>query len=102
MVHEIATLSIDAAKCSEFEAAVAKAEPLFRADPGCTGFALRRIVETPGVYQLVVGWETVEAHMHDFRESEAFQQWRALVSPYFAAPPSVIHTEAAIGKVTVE
>jgi hypothetical protein len=27
----------------------------------------------------------------DFRQSAAFQQWRAIVGPFFAAPPSVEH-----------
>jgi quinol monooxygenase YgiN len=53
---------------------VAQAEPFFRADAGCTGFALQRVVEEPGVYHLVVGWTSVEAHNVGFRGSDNFAQ----------------------------
>jgi hypothetical protein len=26
-----------------------------------------------------------------FRESQAFQEWRAILGPIFAAPPAVVH-----------
>jgi quinol monooxygenase YgiN len=48
-------------------------------------------VENPERYHLVVGWESVEAHMVDFRESEGFQAWRALAGPFFVGTPSVEH-----------
>lgn len=101
MVTEIARITIDPAHAAEFEAAVAKAEPLFRADEGCTGFALQRVIETPGTYHLVVGWTSVEAHTAVFRATEAFQQWRALAGPFFAEPPQVIHVTDVIGSVAV-
>ncbi len=102
MVTEIARLTIDPARAAEFEAAVAEAEPLFRAHPGCTGFALERVVETPEIYHLVVGWVSVEAHNEDFRSTEAFQQWRALAGPFFVAPPEVVHLQTVIGTVEVK
>lgn len=96
MIHEIATLTIDPAKAAEFEAAVAAARPHFEAAKGFLSFALDRSIETPGRYHLVIGWESVEAHMVDFRESDGFQAWRALASPFFTAPPSVEHVSRAI------
>ena len=57
---------------------------------------LQRGIEHPGRYRLVVGWDRVEDHMVTFRESPAFQQWRALVGPYFASPPSVEHIETVL------
>ena len=36
-------------------------------------------------------WDTLENHTVDFRGSPAFQDWRALVGPFFAAPPAVEH-----------
>jgi len=101
MVTEIARITIDPTRAGEFEAAVAQAEPLFRAQPGCTGFALERVVETPEVYHLVVGWVSVEAHNDDFRSTEAFQQWRALAGPFFVAPAVVVHVQSVIGSVEV-
>lgn len=96
MIFEIATLTIDPAQAQDFEAAVAKARPLFDADDGCLSFALERVIETPGSYRLVVGWTSVAAHMETFRETENFQKWRALAGPFFKAPPEVVHTERVI------
>lgn len=101
MVFEIARITIDSANAEAFEAAVAKAEPYFRADMGCTGFALQRVVEEPGTYHLVVGWTSVEAHTDLFRATQNFQEWRALAGPFFTAPPQVIHTSTVIGAVSV-
>ena len=39
------------------------------------------------------GWESLEAHVNDFRESALFTEWRALAGPFFAEPPSVEHFE---------
>lgn len=101
MVFEIARLTIDPTRAADFEAAVARAEPFFRADTGCTGFALQRIVEEAGVYHLVVGWTSVAAHNDVFRATQNFQEWRALAGPFFTAPPQVIHASTVIGAVSV-
>jgi len=93
MVTEIAHLVIKTGEESDFEAKVALAKPHFLAAKGCHGVRLVRGIEHPNQYQLVVEWESVQAHMVDFRESEGFQQWRALASPHFAQAPKVEHVE---------
>ncbi len=90
MYREIAEITVT--DPAGFEAAVAKAKPIFLAAEGCHGLTLRRVVETPEVYRLVVEWRSVEDHMVTFRESEGFQAWRALASPFFAGPPKVTHS----------
>lgn len=94
MVTEIALLTIDPAQSAGFEAAVAAAAPLFQAARGCRHMSLERVIERPGQYRLVVQWESVEAHMVDFRESPAFAQWRALAGPFFTGPVDMVHSEA--------
>lgn len=101
MVFEIARLTIDPPRAAEFEAAVAQAESLFRADVGCTGFALQRVEEEAGGYQLVVGWTSIAAHNDVFRATQNFQDWRALAGPFFTEPPQVIHTSTVIGTVSI-
>lgn len=93
MIREIATLTIDLTTTAEFEAAVARSKPLFLAAEGCAAMHLERVIETPGSYRLVVEWETVEHHTEIFRNTDAFQQWRALAGPFFTQPPEVVHTE---------
>jgi len=89
-VLEVAEISVTDA--AGFEAAVAAARPHFLAAQGCLGLELHRVVEMPLVYRLIVTWRTVEDHMVTFRQSEGFQRWRELASPWFAAPPSVTHS----------
>ena len=96
MIHEIAEIEVLGGHEADFEAAVAEAGPHFKGARGCRSFALNRSVEAPQRYRLVVGWDTVEDHMVHFRESDAFQAWRALVGPHFAGPPRVEHVETVI------
>ncbi|BCW62841.1 antibiotic biosynthesis monooxygenase [Arthrobacter sp. StoSoilB22] len=93
MIHEIATLTITPGFEADFEAAAAKAVPLFQKAKGALSWRLERTIETPNEYTLTVGWETLEDHTVGFRESADFQQWRELVGPHFAAPPQVKHTQ---------
>ena len=89
MITEIAHLNIKAGEEKQFEQQVAKAKPYFMAAKGFHGISLHRCIEHPNQYELHVQWETIENHMVDFRESDGFKQWRALVGGHFAAPPVV-------------
>src|ERR1019366_1349887 len=92
MIFEHATISIASGRETEFESAfTAEGPPLFDRAQGCHGVELRRCIEDPGRYTLIVRWDSVEAHIVGFRESPLFGQWRALVSDYFAAAPVVEH-----------
>ena len=55
---------------------------------------LEQVIETPGLYRLVVDWDSIEAHMVTFRAGQGYQDWRALVAPFFTAPPQVSHSRA--------
>lgn len=93
MVFEIAEIEVRAGEEAAFEAGVRRAAALFKAARGYQSMKLERTVERPSAYRLVVGWATVENHMVDFRNSPAFQEWRALVGGSFASPPKVEHTQ---------
>ncbi|KAB1074696.1 antibiotic biosynthesis monooxygenase family protein [Methylobacterium planeticum] len=96
MILEIAQIDVKPGSEAAFEAGIAKAAPIFQAAEGCRSFALRRSVEKPQRYRLLIEWETLEAHTRDFTGSQAWQDYRAMVSPYFEAPPSVEHTELTL------
>lgn len=95
MIREIAELTIKPGSDADFLAAVEQAMPQFKGAPGCQSMKLEKVIETPDSYRLMVLWETLEAHTEDFRNSPAFQEWRALAGPFFASPPNVYHTEVA-------
>jgi len=96
MILEIAQIAVKPGMEAEFEAGVAEAKPLFARAKGCTGMSLRRSIEIPGRYRLLVEWETLENHTVDFRSSDDFQSWRGLVSHCFASPPEVEHATLAL------
>ncbi len=91
MVLEIAVLHIHTRSSVEFEAATEQALPLFLRAKGCLGVQFMRCLGEPDDYRLLVNWDVLENHTVNFRGSEDFQAWRALVAPFFSAPPQVIH-----------
>ena len=96
MFLEIAQIDVKAGREADFEAGVKKAAPLFSRAKGCRGLELQRSVEKPRRYRLFVKWETVENHTVDFRGSEDFKAWRALVGDCFESSPEVEHTTQVV------
>jgi heme-degrading monooxygenase HmoA len=99
MIVEVARITVMTGKSAEFEAAITKAVSVFRQAKGCLGLHLQRCIEQPDDYEVIIRWETLQDHTVGFRESPLFQDWRALVGPYFAVPPSVSHFEVAMPRV---
>ena len=96
MITEIAQIDVKPGLERGFEAGVQKAVPLFLRAKGCGGVELKRSIEKPSRYRLLVRWATVEAHTVDFRGSADFAEWRKLVGHCFATPPEVEHVEDAL------
>ena len=92
MILELADIRIHPGKQTEFDAAIRKGiDTVVARAKGFRGFKINKGIETPERYVLMIFWETLENHTIDFRQSQAFQDWRAIVGPYFAAPPAVEH-----------
>jgi heme-degrading monooxygenase HmoA len=93
MILEVAILHIKPEETARFEAVFPKVEPIFRSIPGYISHELQRCVETKGRYHFLIRWESIDAHMVNFRQSPRFQEFRALVGPFFAQPPVAEHFE---------
>ena len=91
--HALLRVSVDAAE--NFEASMARALPIIESAPGCHGAEVRRQVEDPSIYLLLVRWESVPAHLA-FRGSDLFESWRTLTHPWYVEVPSVTHFDAPI------
>ncbi|MGH1368392.1 MAG: antibiotic biosynthesis monooxygenase family protein [Maritimibacter sp.] len=92
MIIEHACVTVTPGGGAGFEAAVATAaSDVLPKAQGWLGLELIKCIEHPDEYIVEIRWETVEAHMVTFRESALFQEWRALVGPFFASPPNVRH-----------
>jgi len=92
MILELADIRIPAGKNAEFDAAIQRGvETIISQAKGFLGYEVRKGVESPERYLLMIRWATLENHTVDFREGPLFPQWRAIVGPFFAAPPVVEH-----------
>ena len=92
MILEIADIRIAPGKQAEFEAAIQHGvETVASKAKGFRGYEVNKGVESPERYILMIYWDTLENHTVDFRQGPLFPQWRALVGPFFTAPPMVEH-----------
>ncbi len=80
MIIEIADLHTDDPE--DFEAAMHEVATLLAAGPGYLGHTVQRSIESPGRYVLIVRWETVEAHVEGFRQSDRFKTWVARLADH--------------------
>jgi heme-degrading monooxygenase HmoA len=96
MVLEAALLQVKVGEEAAFEEAMGRAAPVIAGAAGYLGHTVQRCVETQSRYLLLVRWVTMEAHTVGFRESRAFAEWRAIISPYFASAPLVEHYEEVL------
>lgn len=91
MILELADIRILPGQQAEFDLAIERGVQIISGAKGFTGYKINKGIESPERYVLMIFWETLENHTVDFRESAAFQEWRGIVGPFFAAPPSVEH-----------
>ena len=93
MILEVAILHIKPESVNQFEAVFPKVEPIFRSVKGYISHELQRCVETKGRYHFLIRWESIDAHMVNFRQSPKVQEFRNLVGEFFAQPPVAEHFE---------
>ena len=96
MILESALLDVKPGQEAAFEAAIAEARPLIAATPGFRSIAVRRCIETPNRYLLLVEWEKLEDHTVGFRQSARYEQWRALLHHFYEPFPTVEHFGADV------
>jgi len=88
---ETAYIHVIPGQAEEFERVLASALTIVQGADGFIDVHVHRGIERPDVVMLAIAWETLEAHIVGFRESERFAEWRAAISPFFASPPEVEH-----------
>jgi len=92
MILELADIRIQAGQNAAFDEAIARGlRDVISKAKGFKGYKVNQGIENPERYVLQIFWETLENHTVDFRQSDAFTQWRGIVGPFFAAPPVVEH-----------
>ncbi len=93
MILEVAILNVKPGQEKHFEDAFLKAQKIIAHMPGYLSHQLQRCVEKSNRYILLVNWKTIEDHTVGFRESEEYQEWRALLHHFYDPFPIVEHYE---------
>ena len=94
MILELADIRIQPGQQATFEKAIELGlSSVIAKAKGFRGAKVNHGIENPERYVLQIFWETLEDHTVGFRESPLFPEWRAIVGPFFAAPPQVEHFE---------
>ena len=92
MILEHADIQIHPGQQAAFDEAIQRGiRTAISGAKGFRGWKINKGVEKPERYLLMIFWETLEDHTVTFRQSPAFAEWRAIVGPFFAVPPTVEH-----------
>ena len=74
---------------------------MLEAAPGFQRLEMRRGIETPDSFVLLVWWQTLEDHTVGFRSSAEYQRWRALLHHFYDPFPTVEHFAPLTGNGTI-
>jgi heme-degrading monooxygenase HmoA len=92
LILEVADIRIAPGQQSAFEAAIQHGlTTVASRAQGFLGAQVHHGIESPERYMLHIQWATLEDHTVGFRQGPLFAEWRAIVGPFFAAPPQVEH-----------
>ena len=92
MILEVADIRIAPGQQAAFDEAIQRGiTSVISRARGFKGWKVNKGIESPERYLLMIFWDTLEDHTVAFRRGPLFPEWRAIVGPFFAAPPQVEH-----------
>ena len=97
MVLEVGLINVVPGQEDEFVVAYGKAREVLAGTPGCRSVRMTRGIESPSRFVLLVEWDSVAAHLDNFRGTDRFATWRSHIGPYFDGAPIVEHFADVIG-----
>jgi heme-degrading monooxygenase HmoA len=93
MILEVAILDVIPTETQAFETVFKQAEKIIASMQGYINHTLKRCIEQPNRYILLVNWTDLEAHTIGFRQSVEYQEWRRLLHHFYSPFPTVEHYE---------
>jgi heme-degrading monooxygenase HmoA len=90
-ITEQAVLDVKPGHEEEFERSFDEAKAIIAAAPGFRSLELKRCIETPSRYLLLVSWERLEDHTEGFRRSAGYAEWSRLLHGFYDPFPTVEH-----------
>ncbi len=91
MILEVAILDVKPGQEADFRIAFEQAQKIISSMNGYISHQLQNCIESPSRYILLVNWQTLEDHTKGFRESDEYQQWRAMLHHFYDPFPTVEH-----------
>ena len=91
MILEVAILDVKAGQSESFVRAFTQAQGIISGMPGYVSHELKKCLEKPDRYLLLVNWEKLEDHTVGFRGSDEYQEWRRLLHDFYDPFPDVEH-----------
>lgn len=86
MVLEIAQINAQPDKADALAAGLLAALSVIRGAEGCLSATVRRQIEDPDAFILVIEWETMEHHTVMFRGGPRFAEYRSHIAGLFVDP----------------
>ena len=93
MILEAVMLQVKDGMETEYESVFKQASSIISSMQGYINHELQRCMERKGKYLLLVQWETLEDRTIGFRQSEQYQEWKALLHHFYDPVPTVEHFE---------
>ena len=94
MILQVAILEIKEELLEDFEPTFKVASKIISRMKGYISHEFSKCVENKNQYILLVKWETLEDHTVGFRESEKYQEWKALLHHFYEPFPILEHYES--------
>ena len=94
MILEVAILDVIPNDTLAFEQAFKIAEKIIASMHGYINHTLKRCIEKPNRYILLVNWTDLAAHTEGFRQSVEYQEWKRLLHRFYDPFPTVEHYQA--------
>lgn len=91
MILEVAILYVKQEQTDQFEADFKTAAQYISSIAGYISHSLQKCIEQNNKYILLVNWEKLEDHTIGFRQSAAYNNWKALLHHHYDPFPIVEH-----------
>lgn len=91
MIIEYIRYRIPLEQGDDFAAAYATATAVLDGEDHCLGYEIARGVEDPENWVVRITWDSLEGHLEGFRTAPHFQDFLAVVRPFFDAIQEMKH-----------
>ena len=96
MIPEVAVLDVIPGRERAFQLSFEKAQRIIASMNGYLSHELKRSIEKPSRYLLLVKWKNVRDHTEGFRGSPEYEEWKTLLHHYYDPFPEVEHYESVL------